>query len=68
MDKFYISKFSETNGDYDVHKADCLFLPSEKHRFFLGSFDKCSEAIKKGKEIFDKPNGCYFCILNCHIS
>lgn len=68
MEKYYVSKFSESNGDNEIHKADCLFLPSEDYRFFLGSFDKCSDAIIKAKDIFDKPNGCYFCTLDCHNS
>jgi hypothetical protein len=68
MARFYVNKNAQENGDHEVHKSDCSFLPSEENRLFLGSFDNCTDAVNEAKKTDPKSNGCYFCSKECHTS
>jgi len=66
MDLYYVNKNPQPNGDHEVHKKWCGFLPSEENRIYLGFFDNCHAAVRKAKEYFSKVNGCFFCCKDCH--
>ena len=34
--KYYVNKNKQANGDYHVHIANCIYLPSEQNRMYLG--------------------------------
>ena len=66
MNYYFINKIAENNGDYEVHKVDCNFLPDDSDRLYLGVFSNCKEAMIKAKEIYDQSNGCYNCCSECY--
>jgi hypothetical protein len=68
MDNYYVNNNAQSNGDYEVHKEDCSFMPGVNNRTDLGSFSNCREAVEKAKEFFTQVNGCYYCSRECHTS
>ena len=68
MFAYYVNKEAQDNGDHEVHKANCEFLPNEEKRLFLGVFSNCHDAVQKAKERFPQSNGCDACSPKCHIS
>ena len=68
MARYYVNKNAQNNGDHEVHKADCSFLPGKENRIYLGDFSNCAPAVKKAKEYYSQVNGCFYCSKNCHTS
>jgi hypothetical protein len=68
MASYYANKNSQSNGDHEVHKSDCSFLPKVENRTYLGEFDNCKDAVKEAKKTYDDVNGCYYCSNSCHTS
>ena len=34
---FYVNSNAQPNGDHEVHRSDCSWLPSAENRVYLGS-------------------------------
>jgi hypothetical protein len=68
MAKYYVNKNAQSNGDHEVHKADCKYLPLEGNRVYLGDFESCSPAVKKARDHYTQVNGCKTCSSACHTS
>ena len=68
MENYYVNKHAQTNGDHEVHKGTCNWLPSIDNRVHLGTFSTCQEAVREAKKYFTKANGCYYCSNACHTS
>jgi len=68
MDYYYVNKNAQSNGDHEVHKGSCNYLPDSDNRIYLGYFSSCSEAVNKAKEYYNQVDGCYFCAYECHKS
>lgn len=66
MPQYYVNMNPQTNGDHEVHKEGCSFLPDIQNRKVLGSFTNCADAVKKAKETYPKSNGCYYCSRECN--
>ncbi|HWL17560.1 MAG TPA: hypothetical protein VNR00_18265 [Opitutus sp.] len=66
MDPYYVSKTAQFNGDHEVHKHGCQFMPEPHDRIYLGEFYSCHEAMKDARRHFPQVNGCYFCVRECH--
>ena len=66
MDTYYVSKKAQENGDHEVHKKDCSFLPDRENRIYLGEFTRCEYAVKEAKKTYNQVNGCYYCCNDCH--
>jgi hypothetical protein len=66
MDNYYVNKNAQSNGDHEVHKESCYYLPSSVNRLYLGSFSTCEDAVKEAKKTYPQSNGCIFCSLPCH--
>jgi hypothetical protein len=68
-DYYYVNTNAQPNGDHEVHKQTCTWLPSTENRKYLGLFDTCAEAVKEAKKDYPKTaNGCYYCSPTCHTS
>lgn len=65
---YYVNTEAQSNGDHEVHKSDCEFLPNEENRLFLGSFSSCRDAVQEAKRYFPQSNGCATCLSECNIS
>ncbi|GAA4271470.1 hypothetical protein U6A24_12860 [Aquimarina gracilis] len=66
MARYYVNKYSQANGDHEVHKQGCSFMPLSENRIYLGDFSSCKPAVRKAKEYYQKVNGCYYCSNDCH--
>jgi len=68
MDSYYVNKNAQPNGDHEVHKESCIFLPETGNRIYLGYFSTCQEAVKEARKYYNQVDGCYFCSPACHKS
>ena len=68
MAKYYVNKNAQANGDHEVHKLGCTWIPNVENRIYLGEFDNCKDAVKEAKKYYTKVNGCYYCSKECHTS
>lgn len=66
MAKYYVNNDAQANGDHEVHKFDCSFLPGSRKD--LGDHASCRTAVVEAKKTYWKSNGCYFCSRDCHTS
>lgn len=65
--KYYVNTEAQSNGDHEVHKSGCAWMPSEKNRDYLGEFDSCEGAVTEAKKSYpDTANGCKHCSNACH--
>lgn len=64
MHKYYVNNHAQPNGDHEVHKVGCQYMPSNKT--FLGLFSDCEDAVLSAKKIYLITNGCFYCSEKCH--
>ena len=68
MAYYYVNRNSQSNGDHEVHKADCYRLPNPENRISLGDHSSCQSAVREAKKYYSQSNGCYYCSSACHTS
>lgn len=66
MAKYYVNTHAQANGDHEVHKLGCIYMPSSKNRIYLGDFLTCHGAVREAKKYYQQSNGCYYCSRACH--
>ncbi|MGS2738745.1 hypothetical protein [Sinomicrobium oceani] len=66
MPKYYVNKNAQSNGDHEVHKEGCNWLPFEENRIYLGYHSDCKSAVKEAEKHYTRVNGCYYCSEACH--
>jgi hypothetical protein len=66
MDIYYVNTKSQDNGDHEVHKLSCSFMPLPEHRLFVGYFNNCHEALKEAKKTYPTADGCRYCCQECN--
>lgn len=64
--KYYVNRQAQPNGDHEVHKEGCGWMPLGDNKKELGEFNSCEAAIVRAKESYDQVNGCYYCCYACH--
>lgn len=68
MAAYYVNMNAQANGDHEVHKDGCIYMPNLSNRKYLGDFTSCGPAVQAAKRIYSKSNGCYYCSNRCHTS
>jgi hypothetical protein len=68
MADYYVNKAAQQNGDHEVHKSDCQWMPSQQNRLYLGDFSNCRDAVNDAKKHYSQTNGCATCSSACHTS
>ena len=68
MAKYYVNDNAQNNGDHEVHREGCVYLPAIVSKSYLGDHAHCSTAVAVAKGIYSKSNGCYTCSNSCHTS
>ena len=63
---YYVNKNAQPNGDHEVHREGCAWLPDQTNRIFLGVFSTCAEAVSAARRWYQQVNGCYHCSRECH--
>lgn len=66
MYSYYVNKNAQTNGDHEVHKESCSYLPTVSNRIHLGYFFNCQDAVQEARKYYNQVNGCYYCSNACH--
>lgn len=64
--KYYVNKQAQANGDHEVHKEGCGWMPSEGNKKELGEYHSCESAVAEAKKSYEQVNGCYYCCYACH--
>lgn len=64
--RYYVNKNAQSNGDHEVHKRGCSFMPDLENRIYLGEFSGCRPAVKEARKHYRQVNGCYYCARACH--
>lgn len=69
MAKYYVHTKTDAQGDHEVHKQGCAWMPEPENRLYLGDFSNCQDAVKEAKEhYYRNSNGCKHCSTECHSS
>ncbi|MFD2568572.1 hypothetical protein [Pseudotenacibaculum haliotis] len=68
MADYYVNKNAQSNGDHEVHRYDCSYLPYPENRIYLGDFSSCHGAVQAARKYYSQVNGCYHCSEACHTS
>ncbi len=68
MVEYYVNRNAQDNGDHEVHKSDCEYLPDVENRQYLGCFLNCKDAVREARKYYAQSNGCYYCSPECHTS
>ncbi len=68
MARYYVNKNAQTNGDHEVHKIGCSWLPNDENRIYLGEFYSCYLAVTEARKYYTQVDGCKHCSLACHTS
>lgn len=66
MARYYVNKHAQANGDHEVHKDGCSFMPAQENRLYLGEFSTCGPAVTAAKVQYASADGCAFCIPECN--
>lgn len=68
MEHYYVNDNTQPNGDHEVHKKDCNYLPQPQNRTSLGLHSSCYGAVADAKKKYKTANGCAYCCPACHTS
>ena len=63
---YYVNKNAQANGDHEVHKERCEYMPHPGNRIYLGDFSNCSDAVVEARNHYQQVNGCFYCSRACH--
>ena len=66
MASSYVNMNAQANGDHEVHRAGCQWLPNAGNRIYLGEFHSGQPAVTAARNQYQQVNGCYFCSNACH--
>jgi hypothetical protein len=66
MAAYYVNNNAQANGDHEVHKDGCSYMPQGYKRQHRGEFSLCRPAVAEAKKHHAQSNGCYYCALDCH--
>lgn len=66
MAQYYMNKNAQDNGDHEVHKEGCAWMPLPQNQLALGDHATCQTAVAAAKKIDPDADGCKHCSLECH--
>lgn len=66
MARYYVNKNAQANGDHEVHRQGCSYMPGESSRIYLGEFDSCHPAVRAARQHYRQVDGCFYCSKECH--
>lgn len=66
---YYVHTLKDAQGDYEVHRDGCQYMPLPSNRLYLGNFLGCNSAVLAARnQGYTPANGCYWCSRACHTS
>ena len=66
MSKYFVNRNAQSNGDHEVHKAGCNYMPLPGNYIDLGYHSNCKDAVREARKYFTQVDGCYYCCNECH--
>lgn len=66
--RFYVNRNAQPNGDHEVHRCTCAWLPDPQNRLYLGDFLYSSQALAAAKRYYTRADGCAYCCPEIHHS
>lgn len=64
MYRYWVNNNAQPNGDHEVHKEGCSYMP--RTGIDLGLHSTCQSAVLEAKRHYTQSNGCYWCSNACH--
>ena len=62
MDSYYVNRKAQVNGDNEVHKNSCAFIPEKHNRLYLGYLANCQKALAEASKTYpDTATLCRYC-------
>ena len=65
---YYVNRNAQSNGDHEVHREGCPWMPELPARAWLGYFADCHQAVAEARKRYLLTNGCAHCSPSCHTS
>lgn len=62
---YYVNRRAQDDGDHEVHREDCRWLPQPQNRIPLGAFADCHGALRAAREHYASADGCRHCATAC---
>jgi len=66
MNRYYVNRNAQPNGDHEVHTTGCSHPAAEHNRVSLGLHAHCRHAVAESRKHYSKTNGCLYCCPACH--
>ncbi|WP_417729678.1 hypothetical protein [Roseovarius sp.] len=66
MASYYVNDNAQANGDHEVHRDGCSYMPSVANRTYLGEHAACDTAVAAARKRYRQSNGCFYCSRPCH--
>ena len=66
MARYYVNQNQQRNGDHEVHREGCSYMPNAANCTYLGEHSSCASAVVAAKRLYRQSNGCYYCSPECH--
>lgn len=66
--RFYVNKNAQPNGDHEVHRSNCAWLPDVENGIYLGDFATAQAAVREAHKYYSQVDGCYYCCPEVHTS
>ena len=64
--RFYVNTNAQPNGDHEVHRSTCAWLPDVENRIYLGDFATSQAAVREARKYYSQVDGCYYCCPESH--
>lgn len=66
MASYYMNRNAQWNGDHEVHKDGCNWMPAPENRQYLGEHASCHSAVAQAKLYNSKADGSAYCSPACN--
>ena len=66
--KYYVNKVAQSNGDHEVHRVTCSWLPNASNCLYLGDFSSSASALREARKYYSRVDGCFYCCPEIHKS
>lgn len=64
--RYYVNKNAQQNGDHEVHRSNCSWLPDAANRIDLGESATPQEALRVAHRYYNQVDGCAYCCPEIH--
>ena len=66
MARYCVNKNAQSNGDHEVHRDGCSYMPQAQNQLPLGEHYTCVTAVAAAKRVYPSANGCAYCSSACN--